>query len=191
MDEAKILFEELFVTFSENLKPYFFIEIVAVCVGVILFVLQDIALYQMSKRIEGKGSVISFIPIVRVFALGAVAQKYVRADGKKSAKLSVILIIMQIIQYVLLVAVVVATFFSTVAIIDNANQAITDDVSMTLDMFSSVIFIIVLALALFVVAVTYKIIYFVSLWRIFTIFENGNAALYTIISVLLMMLITC
>ena len=182
MNEAKILFDELFVTVSEKMQPYIFIGIIAFFVGIILFILQGIALFQMSGRLKLKNSWISFIPLIWIFSFGRVAQNYVRADGKKSAKLGIILIIFQIIQIVLAIAVVVATFFATAAVIDNANLAIENDVSMTLDMFSQFIFVIVLALALFAVAVTYKIIYFVSLWRIFSVFDNGNATLYTTIS---------
>ena len=149
-----------------------------------LFFLGSYAIFVMSKKIGTNCPWISFIPFVQSFALGRLAEKYIKKDGSKSAKFGIILLILNIIQSILLGVLVILTFISVFTIILNVEDAISNDLKVTLEMFSSFIPVLIVFFILFAVAVCYKVIYAVALWRVFVVFDYKNATLYTIISVI-------
>lgn len=156
---------------------------VAGIAGLVLYLLQAIGLYKMGKSLGACAPWISFIPIASTFAFGRIASKYVKKDGKNSANFGVWLLILEILMYALLIALIVFLVIALIAVAGYADNAAADHSAMTLDMFSAFIPVIVLYVALLGIAVTYEILYFVALWRIFSIFSASNATLFTVLSI--------
>lgn len=152
-------------------------------VSLALFVLMGIGLYSMAKKMELNSPWISFIPVVNTFALGRIAQRYVKRDGTASAKFGVILLVLYIIEIILIAVFAVFTVIAVVAIIANASDAVLNDTTMTLSMFSSFVPVVISYFVLLAVAIVYEVLYFVALWRIYSIFNNRNSTLFTVLSV--------
>ena len=152
-------------------------------ISVALFILNGLGIYNMSKKMELKSPWISFIPVANIFALGRIAQRYVKRDGTPSAKFGITLVILYVSQFLVSVAFIIFSVIATISVISNAELAIEQEVMMEMSMFSSLIPVIILYFVLAGVALTYKIIYYVSLWRVFSIFSNENATLFTVLSV--------
>ena len=157
----------------------------SVIASVILFIVCGLALFSMQKNLKYKNAWICFVPFLNIFAFGRVAQKFIRRDGIKSAKLGPILLIMYILKMLTACAFLVLFTVSLSEIIANASSAIEKDILMTIDMFSSMIPAIALYFIFLAFAISYKIIYFVALWRIYGIFCNENAKIFIIFSILL------
>ena len=126
---------------------------------------------------------ISFIPFANIFALGRIGQTYIKRDGTKSAKFGPILLVLYIIQFVIQIAFIVMLVLSLSTVIGNAYSAIEQDITMSLDMFYPLISVIAIYFVLFAIALTYKILYFVVLWRVFALLCNDNATLFTVLSI--------
>ena len=149
-----------------------------------LFVVKAIGIYGISKKLKFKNPWICFIPVVDNIAIGRIAEKYKKANGKKSAKFSDLLIIFYLFAIVLTAAMAVLFAMGMVNIIEDAKIAVTDGVSMAIEAFTIFIPSVAAFLLAFAAIIAYKILYFVSLWRIYAMLDNDNATLYLVLSVL-------
>lgn len=151
--------------------------------GFALFILGGFAIYKMSQQIGLKHSWISFIPFVQCFCLGRIAERYIKKDGTKSTKFSLILLIFNILQFIFAIVFFVLLIISILSIIVNIEDAVVNDIEITLSMFSSFIPVIVFYFVLIAFAIIYKVFYYIALWRVFAIFDNSNATVYLILSI--------
>lgn len=174
---------ELLPLFEEAIEFFEIVFFIIAVINMILFILNAIGIFKMSKSLELKNNWMAFVPFFSVFAFGRVAQHYVKKDGTKSAKFSVSLLILYILQNVLSVAFIAVTIYAMTDIYSSAEYVLSEGTSMTMEMFSSVIILIVVYFALLGVALAYTITYYVALWRIFAIFNDSNATLFTVLSV--------
>lgn len=183
MNSSFFVFEEILEELGAFLAIYGIIAFFASCGSIALFVLQGLGLFEMSKSLNLKNPWLSFIPIVWVFSLGRVGQQYVKQDGKQSAKFGKIMLILQIATIILSLIFMVVFVFAMISIIKNANMAVEEEMAMTLKMFSSFIWVIMAYFILLAVAITFKVLYYIALWRTFSIFDYHNATLYTVLSI--------
>ena len=174
---------ELLELFSIKLSTLKLLGISFLAVALILFVLKAIALFKMSKTMDLKNAWISFVPFLSIISFGRISQKYVRKDGSNSAKFSVILPLLYLLQTAL-----VGYFFTTLGkalykTVNSVAQVMLEESELTKDVFSSFVYVIILFLVLFGVAIAYQITYYVALWRIFAIFNEKNAGLFTVLGI--------
>ncbi len=151
--------------------------------GIALFVLQGFGLMQMSKSLGLKAPWIGFIPFASIFSFGRVAQTYIKKDGKKSAKFSITLLILYILYILFVVALTVSLVIAAISVISNSETALANDTEMELSMFGAVIAVVAIYFIVLALAISYKIVYFIALWRIFALFDHINATLYTVLSI--------
>ncbi len=183
MNQATILIEEVLEEIGAFLVLYGFIFSISGLLGLVLFVLKGFGLYEMSKTLELKNPWISFVPVVSVFSLGRVGQNYVKQDGTRSAKFSIALIVLYILQFVFAIGFLIALIFAVVEIVSNAQNVLDTNSAMTLQMFYSLIPAIILYFVTLAFAIAYSIVYYIALWRVFAIFEHENATMFTVLSI--------
>ncbi len=157
---------------------------VSLLVGLVLYILQGIGLFKMSKALGLSSPWISFIPFANMFALGRIAQKYVKRDGKPSAKFSVWLLVLYIVYFILAIVLIALLFMFIFSIIGYATDAIVDESALTAEMFSGLIPIVICYFITFAITITYQVIYYIALWRVFAIFSNKNATLFLVLSII-------
>lgn len=162
---------------------------VALIFSLILFILKAFALFKMSKTMNLKNAWLSFVPILSVIEFGRVSQKYVKKDGSNSAKFAVALPILYLLQTAFLVGFVYTFGNSIYEIVNSVAQVMVEESTLTKGIFSSLIYVLILFLVLFGIAFAYQITYYVALWRIYAIFNERNAALFTIFSIFFSFLI--
>ena len=80
---------------------YLIVMLFACGVSLVLYILQGVGLYEMGKRLNLNNPWLSFVPFANVYALGRIAQRYIKRDGTQSAKFSVILLALYIAEIVL------------------------------------------------------------------------------------------
>lgn len=153
-------------------------------VGIALFILGGFGLYEMAKRIGIKNPWISFVPIFQCYILGKIAERYIRKDGKKSGKFGATLLGLNIAQYLGLIAFGVSLFYAVFDIIANVETAITADAQLSLSMFSSFIPVIAIYFILLAIAIVNSVFYYIALWRVYAIYNNSNATVYLVLSIL-------
>lgn len=151
--------------------------------GLVFYILQAIGIYKMGKSLNVSAPWLSFIPVANSFALGRIASKYVKKDGKNSVNFGVWLLVLEILMYILLVAFIACTVIGVISIIGFAEDAAISDSAMSLEMFKGFIPVIILYVILLAVEITYLVLFYVSLWRIFSIFSAQNATLFTVLSI--------
>lgn len=176
-------FNEIFSELFEFLSVFGIFYGIVALLGLALFILGGYAIFEMSKKADIKYPFLGFIPVLQSFALGRIAEKYVKRDGNKSAKFGTILLVLNILQFIISIVFIVFSVIAILSIIVNVEDAIASDLEVTLSMFSSFIPVIISYFILFAVAISYSVFYYVSLWRVFSIFDNHNATLYLVLSI--------
>jgi len=151
--------------------------------AVILYVVKGISMFTICNNCGIKNGWLSFIPFANIFIFGKIAEMYVRKDGKKSAKYSILLPILAVLKYVAVIILAVIFLISIITIISNVELAVEVDSELTISMFSSFISVIVAYFITLAITVAYLIYYYIALWRIYTTFNKNNSTLYTVLSV--------
>ena len=159
-----------------------FSYIIAV-ISAVSFILFGFALYFMSKKLKFKNSWISFIPFAQAFSLGRIAEKYIKPNGKKNSRYSMILLILSILEMALIICFFIFFFFAVYSSFNEISKAIENDIPLTIGMFSSFIPCIVIWFINITVSIIYKIYYFTALWRVYYIFNPNTADIYLVISI--------
>ena len=148
-----------------------------------LFVLNGLGIYKMSQKLNISAGWLGFIPIISVFATGRVAEKYQKRDGKPSAKFSIWLLITYILSLICAVILVVLTVAFVISVITVAIDAVNNGTELEMADFAGVIPVIALTVITLVASIVYIVLYYISLWRMFSLFDNANATLYLVLSI--------
>lgn len=167
----------------KGLTEFFSILGFSSLIASVLYILMALGIFKMAKKTEIGKPWLSFIPIINTYMFGKVAQCYIKKDGTKSAKFGVALLVLNILKLVFVVLFIVALIITLISTVTLLYDAYDNDTSVTAEMFSPFISVIVLYFILLAIAVAYKIVYYVALWRIFAVFNSENATLFTVLSV--------
>lgn len=148
----------------------------ALIAAIVTIVFQGIGIMKMHQKLGLKNGWMAFVPLLNSFALGKVAEQYIKENGKKSAKFSVILLVLNIIPMIIIGIYLVISFFTGLSL----GFAGTSDIDIeTATTILTTIFFIVY----YPIAIVISVIQYVALWRIYAIFSNDNATLFLILSI--------
>lgn len=152
-------------------------------IALALYILRAIGVFKMSGAAGIKRPWTAFIPVVNSYTFGKLAEKYTKRDGRKTGGFGAALITLNIAE---LVTGGLLAYFSLEAfseILENAAEAYEISAEMTVDMFPSLVPVILLYMIVMAVTVAYLVVFYVAQWRIFAIFDYRNATLFTVLSV--------
>lgn len=153
-------------------------------VVVALFLAKAFSLYKMAQATDTPNAKLSFVPVANYRIFGSIAEKYQAKNGKKAAKFGVITFALKIAVLVLAVLLICLSVYAVLAIVANAETAIAEDKKMTMDMFSSLIPVVITYFVLVVASLAFNVVYFIALWRIFAVFSFKQAAIFLILSII-------
>ena len=152
-------------------------------VSAVCWILGAAGVFKISRRQGCKAPWIGFLYPVYPYSLGRIAREYKSKKAKKCADLSVWVEGLFLAQFVLAGAFAASGVYAARVITENALKAIEDNISMTPEMFRSAVPVIALYFVTLAASVAYKIIYFVVLWRIFSILSPKYASVLLVLSV--------
>ena len=174
-EEAGINEGDLMV-FTSIIAVYFaFLGIISL----VMYLLQAFGLYGMAKGSGISAPWRGFIPFANTFLFGKIAERYVKKDGKRSAKLGGLLLAFEILTLVFACAVVVFSIGMLAVVIGYMNS----EAEMETAVISTLIPMFFSALVLMGVSIAYIVLYYVALWRIFTAYDYNNATVYFVLTI--------
>lgn len=157
---------------------------ISAIIGIVFYLLEAIAVYKMAKTAEIKNPWTAFIPVANSWTFGTLAEKYKKKNGVKAARFGIILPILEGIVLLESIALTVFAVISVKEIAVYALDAVDKSADMAPEQFMSLIPVIILYFAVMATAVAYAIVFYVALWRVYASFDNSNATLYIVLSVL-------
>lgn len=174
-EEAGINEGDLMV-FTSIIAVYFaFLGIISL----VMYLLQAFGLYGMAKGSGISAPWRGFIPFANTFLFGKIAERYVKKDGKKSAKFGGLLLAFEILTLVL--AFVTIAFTISMIFVLAAAENETD---LAYSIVAPMVAMFISCFVLMGVSIAYIVLYYVALWRIFTAFDYNNATVYFVLSIL-------
>lgn len=168
---------------------YILLGVFLAVIGIALFLVKAVSLYEMSKGMRIKNSYLSFIPFCASLIFGKIAEKGVKKKGLKPTKFSLILFVLKILQYASFGILVCFVIASVNKIYDFAYDAVLNETVMTVEMFSSIIPVVICFCVCFAISIAHVIIYYVAFFRICKIFDKQNATAFTVVSIFLPVLL--
>lgn len=164
----------------------FFIGAIAVSavIGIAIYLLESISVYKMAKSAEIKNPWLAFVPVANDWVFGTLAEKYKKKNGTKSARFGIILPVLEGIVLIEAIALTIFTVISIKEITCYALDAVNTSAEMAPEQFMSLIPVIILYFALMAVAISYAVVFFIALWRVYSSFDKSNATLYIVLSVI-------
>ena len=157
---------------------------ISLLVGLALYLLESIGVYKMAKSAEIKNPWLAFIPVANGWVFGTLAEKYKKKNGTKSARFGIILPVLEGIVLIEAIALTIFTVISIKEITGYALDAVNTSSEMAPEQFMSLISVIILYFALIAVAISYAVVFFIALWRVYSSFYKSNATLYIVLSVI-------
>ena len=135
--------------------------------AVVTVIFQGIGIMKMHEKLGLKHGWMAFVPFLNAYAIGKVAEQYVKADGRKSAKFSVILLVIQF------ASIGIGFIFG---LIMGFSQFL-------FPMEAYMIIQLICYAFVYIISFGLSIVSYVALWRVFAIFSNKNATLYLVLSI--------
>ena len=164
------------MVFASIMFIYFaFIVIIALA----MYLLKAVGLYGMAKSSGFSSPWRSFIPFANIFLFGKIAERYVKKDGKRSAKFGGLLLAFEILTLVF-AFVTMAFVIGMIFVLATAEN----DSELAYSILAPMVAMLISCFLLMGVAIAYVVIYYVALWRIFTAFDYNNATVYFVLSIL-------
>lgn len=157
---------------------------ISLLIGLALYLLESIGVYKMAKSAEIKNPWLAFIPVANGWVFGTLAEKYKKKNGTKSARFGIILPVLEGIVLIEAIALTIFTVISIKEITGYALDAVNTSSEMAPEQFMSLISVIILYFALIAVAISYAVVFFIALWRVYSSFDKSNATLYIVLSVI-------
>ena len=176
--------EEIF-GFSLELTVFLIMGVILLAIAITLFVIKGIAIYKMSQKLNIGNAPLSFVPFCSHLIFGKIAENYYKNKGLKPVKFSIILFILKICQFISFGFLLFFVIVSATKIYDFAYQAILDDTTMTIEMFSSIIPVVICFCICLAISIAYFVLFFVAFYRICNIFDEKKATVFTVVSVFL------
>ncbi len=174
-EESGVNGEELAV-FAGLMVVYFaFFGIIAL----VMYLLEAFGLYGMAKKADIAMPWRGFIPFANTFLFGKIAERYVKKDGKRSAKFGGLLLAFEILTLVL-AFLTMAFAIGMLLVLATAENETELTNSIIVPMFAMLISCFVLM----GVSIAYIVLYYVALWRIFTAYDYNNATVYFVLTIL-------
>lgn len=160
---------------------YIGVILFATAVATVISALQAIGVHHLSEKMKLNRPWYAFLPILNVFAIGRLGDECVKPLGKKS--LAKAMVVMNII---VLVLVIVLLFLAMNLGFDAAiaEETYMNGIEENSSFWGSVIALVLASLIVFAASIVYIVLYYVSLWRIYSSFDRTNAVLYIVLSVL-------
>lgn len=176
------IFEESGINEADLMVFTSIIAVYFACLGIIslaMYLLQAFGLYGMAKGSGISAPWRGFIPFANTFLFGKIAERYVKKDGKKSAKFGGLLLAFEILTLVL--AFVTIAFAISMIFVLIAAENETD---LAYSILAPMVAMFISCFVLMGVSIAYIVLYYVALWRIFTAFDYNNATVYFVLSIL-------
>ena len=177
------IFEESLAFLGGIIAIYIGLLGLGAIIGITLYILNGIGIMKMSQSLNIKNGWLAFIPFANVFAFGRVGERYIKKDNKNSTKFSLWILVFYILMSILAILLTVFLISFLLNLIVYAEEAISTDSSMTMDMFKGAIPVIICTIVIMAVEIAYVICFCICLWRVFSIFEPQNATLYLVLSI--------
>lgn len=147
-------------------------------VSIVMYLLYAFGLYGMAKGAGIEMPWRGFIPFANTFLFGKIAERYVKKDGKRSAKFGGLLLAFEILTLVL-AFVTTAFVIGMIFVLATAESETELTNSIIVPMFAMLISCFVLM----GVSIAYIVLYYVALWRIFTAYDYNNATVYFVLTI--------
>lgn len=152
-------------------------------IGIGFLIMQGIGLSAMCKKLNIGSTWMCYLPLFNFIPMGRIAGKYENNIGKSNKKLGGWLVALSILLFVAVIAFVVLFAASLISLISSANSAILDGTDLAVNGIAMFIPAIIFYLITFGLAIAQTVIYYIVLWKIFSIFDDKNAVLFLVLSI--------
>ena len=169
--------------FAGILIIYAFVMLFSLAVGVFFLILQGIGMSAMFKKLGFGSNWMCYLPIFNLSAMGKIAGKYENQDGKSNKKLGKWMVALTILMIVALVAFIVLVLITVFTLIADASDAIELGTDLAITGIGIFIPTIIFYFIIMALTIANTVIYYIALWKIFSIFDSGNAVAYLVLSI--------
>lgn len=176
--------------FTEMLETgRFSLNFTADGIGVLVYVLQALALYTIAQRRGIKKPWLAWIPVVNVWILGSVSDQYQYVVKKQVKNKRKVLLGLNIAMVALAIVVFIATIWVLVDVLmlsfgGLANVELTDTMIYKLveGHLGTMLLICLLALPLAVLSIVHTVFFYMAVYDVFRSCEPKNSTLYLVLS---------
>lgn len=163
---------------------YFALFVVAAGIKLFFYVLQAVGVYRMSRSCETQNAWYAFVPFFNAFAIGSLAGKY-RGKNSSSAKvLGKAMVVFYTCTFVFGLLFIACVLSGAIDLLFAADTAAKNSKELAEADYLPLIRSFIPLGLMFISMLIYKVLLYISAWKIFSMFHAKNACLYTVLSVL-------
>lgn len=155
----------------------FFISsvIIFLIISLVLYIIKALGIFKMAQRVGLNNGWLAFIPIAKNYIFGKVAEKYIRKDRRRPAKLGIILTVLDFLMLACVVFLIYVCFGYIIFFIFT-------DIVLPKPGVAVILIISIISFLFCGLAIAYTIVRFIALWRIYAIFNYENASMFTVLT---------
>lgn len=148
--------------------------------GVVSYVLSSLGMYTIANRRGISHAWMAWVPVLNYWTLGSISDQYQQVTKGKTTKRRVTMIVLQIVMFVLVVAIMVAAIGTVVQSL-MLMDGMTDEAAM--DLMGNMGFLVLAYLALLGVSITVLVFYYICLYDLYSSCNPQNGVLFLILSI--------
>lgn len=173
--------------FSRTIDAFAELAVVAALIGLIAgavqFILRAVGLYKMSKTLNIRNGWIAFIPFFSDYTLGKISDKYKNPLTEKISGMGLAMAILGALTSVAAAVYVISWLEFIERMLRLYGFENLDSDMVEAEIFYQSISLAKILLIIFAAGITYAVIYFISIWRLFKIFSPMNATVFLVLSI--------
>lgn len=150
-------------------------------IGIVCYIFQSLGLYKMAKALEFSSPWMAWVPLLNTYTLGKIGSKYVKNDGRPSAKFGGWLLGLEIAMVVVVIGMIGSIISMIPAAIAMEELGMEGPSTAFMGGFAS---FILTYLAMIGIAIAFSIVNYIALWRVYSIFDNSNATVFLVLSII-------
>lgn len=178
-------FSEFFQEYYDSVMlPYTLLSnSVSSLLGIAMYVLTALGLYTIAKRRGINNPWLAWIPVVNCWIVGCISDQYryvVKGQTKSKRKT---LLILNIIQFVLLIVMCVVIVVSVIQAVGGAIEGI-NEYQLLEDLLPAFMSILVLCLPLFALSIATMVVRYMAMYDLYTSCDPQNNVAFLVVSII-------
>ncbi len=158
---------------------------IVVLARIVFWIFGAVGVYKLSKMENIKNPKLAFIPFLYPFALGRIAEKQNNKNGSKPSKYSIWLVLLLILGILFCIAFFAVLLISICLIAQNTMDSLGEEADIViLELIAPLKYVIAIYFVAIALCISYLVLYFFTLWKIFKRYTPNNATLFLVTSII-------
>lgn len=168
------------------LMVYGVIILIALAIGITMYVLKAVGLYSIAKRRNIRNPWMAWVPVVSSYMMGCISDQYQHVAKERTTRRRTVLLVLSILSAVLVV-IFIGLYIAMVVqlVVMTGGEAISED-ELLMKLMGPVSGVLLVCLVMLVLEIVRMVFHYIALYDLFASCDPGSKVVLLVFSILSM-----